>query len=252
MMLLWVLLVTGAGAGAVAQSDTLTAGVCEWDTAKVSSIGHQETRKMLRGATHDLSLLDIHSVTLNTDQNFSTNVDDADDLLIMKEGELTITAGDITKQLGPGGIALLPAGQVYHLAYKGPPAATWYLFRFVSQLREDRSRAQQPFLLDWPEMTMKKTDKGESRQIFSQPTPWLTKIDMHATTLNPGEVSHLPHIHRAEEIILMRSGHVQMYINGQHYPAAGGDLVFLASGNPHALENKSTERCEYFALQWQQ
>ena len=99
---------------------------------------------------------------------------------------------------------------------------------------------------------MKKTDKGESRQIFSQPTPWLTKIDMHATTLNPGEVSHLPHIHRAEEIILMRSGHVQMYINGQHYPAAGGDLVFLASGNPHALENTGKERCEYFALQWQQ
>ena len=99
---------------------------------------------------------------------------------------------------------------------------------------------------------MKKTDKGESRQIFSQPTSWLTKIDMHATTLNPGEVSHLPHIHRAEEIILMRSGHVQMYINGQHYPAAGGDLVFLASGNPHALENNGTERCEYFALQWQQ
>ena len=75
---------------------------------------------------------------------------------------------------------------------------------------------------------------------------------MHATTLNPGEVSHLPHIHRSEEIILMRSGNVQRYINGKHYPATGGDIVFLSSGIPHALENKGSTRCEYFALQWEQ
>jgi (S)-ureidoglycine aminohydrolase len=236
----------------VSTADTLTSGVREWDTEKVSSSGQREIRLVLKGATHDLSLLDIRAITFNTGQTMSTSTDDADDLLIMKEGELTITGGGITKQLGPGGIALLPAGQVYHTAYKGTTAATWYLFRFVSRSAEDSSRTQQPLLLDWPEMTMKKTDKGESRQIFSQPTPWLSKIDMHATTLNPGEVSHLPHIHRSEEIILMRSGHVQMYINGQHYPATGGDLVFLASGNPHALENTGKERCEYFALQWQQ
>ena len=100
-------------------------------------------------------------------------------------------------------------------------------------------------------MPVQHTAKGETRQIFSQPTPWLSKIDLHATTLNPGESSHPPHIHRAEEIILMRSGHVQEYINGKHYPATEGDLIFLPSGNPHALENTGTERAEYFALQWQ-
>jgi len=106
-------------------------------------------------------------------------------------------------------------------------------------------------MIDWPEMEMKPTNKGETRQIFDRPVFWLGKINLHATTLNPGEVSHPPHTHRAEEIILMRSGHVQEYIDGHHYPASGGDLIFLPSGSLHAVENKSSERCEYFALQWQ-
>ncbi len=138
---------------------------------------------------------------------------------------------------------------------QGPAPATYYVFRFQSRSPEDINRAHQaggPFLMDWPDMPMKPTDKGESRQIFSRPVAWLGKIDMHATTLNPGEVSHPPHVHRSEEIILMRSGHVQMHIGNHYYPASGGDLIFLSSGIPHALENRSKERCEYFALQWQQ
>jgi len=127
-------------------------------------------------------------------------------------------------------------------------STTYYIFQFQSKTAENRERAQKagpPFLIDWKEMVMKKTGKGESRQIFDRPVAWLGKIDMHATTLNAGEVSHPPHIHRAEEIILMRSGNVQMYIDGKYHKASAGDLVYLSSGVPHALENKSNERCEY-------
>ena len=239
-----------ASRGAMPQSDTLTCGVHSYPG---------DEGQVLKGATHDLSVLDIRSITLRTGRQSSQpdGADSLDELLIVKEGNVTIRSADSIKGLGPGGVALFSAGLNHQVMANGAEAATYYLFRFRSRSPQDHNRASQalghyPFLLDWPAMPVQHTAKGESRQIFSQPTSWLTKIDMHATTLNPGEVSHLPHIHRAEEIILMRSGHVQMYINGQHYPAAGGDLVFLASGNPHALENTGKERCEYFALQWQQ
>jgi (S)-ureidoglycine aminohydrolase len=237
----------------ISTADTLTSGVREWDKEEPSVSRHGEIRRVLLGSTHDLSLLDIRAITLYSGTPAPTDTaNDADELLILKDGELTITAGTTTKQLGPGGVALLTAGQASSFAIRGNTAVTYYLFSFRSRSPEDRSRAQQPFLLDWPEMTMQRTPKGESRQIFSQPVAWLSKIDMHATTLNPGEVSHPPHIHRSEEIILMRSGHVQEYIDGKHYPAAAGDLIFLASGSLHAVENTGTERCEYFALQWQE
>ncbi len=228
--------------------DTLTSGVHPYPG---------DEGQVLKSATHDLSLLDVRTFSIASNQWLpSTSLpDSSDNLLIVKEGHVIIDSHDSITGLGPGGVALFNAGATYSVRATSTSAAVFYLFRFRSRQQQNPTftgSGNYPFLLDWPDMTMQKTAKGESRQIFSQPTPWLAKIDMHATTLNPGEVSHLPHIHRAEEIILMRSGHVQMYINGQHYPAAGGDLVFLASGNPHALENTGKERCEYFALQWQQ
>ncbi|HET6255034.1 MAG TPA: cupin domain-containing protein [Puia sp.] len=226
---------------AVAQSDTLTARVAPYPGP---------ANQVLKGSTHDLALLDIRTFTVKSAIMLNGKPDTADELLIVGEGDLNLTIGDSTNPLGPGGVALIPAGISYSIEAK---LSTYYRFRFRSRHPSEAGDARKtPFILDWTHMPVQQNPKGETRQIFSQPTPWLSKIDLHATTLNPGEVSHLPHTHRAEEIILMRTGHVQMYINGKHYPATDGDLVFLPSGNPHALENHGAERCQYFALQWQQ
>lgn len=227
---------------AMAQPDTLTAQVAPYPG---------QSGQVLKGSTHDLSLLDIRTLTIKSAIMLSGKPDTLDDLLIVKEGELNLTITDSSTTLGPGSVALIPAGISYNLEAK---RSTYYRFRFRSRhspKADPTGTDKTPFLLDWTAMPVQHTSKGETRQIFSRPTVWLSKIDLHATTLNPGEVSHPPHTHRAEEIILLRTGHVQMYINGKYYPATDGDLVFLPSGNPHALENHSTQRCEYFALQWQ-
>ncbi len=237
---LLAILVLLSAMSALAQSDTLTAQVAPYPG---------QSGQVLKGSTHDLSLLDIRTLTIKSAIMLSGKPDTADQLLIIKAGDLNLTIDDSTTTLGSGSVALIPASISYSLEAK---QATLYRFRFRSRhLPVLLTTGQRPFFLSWTNMPVQKTAKGETRQIFSLPSPWLSKIDLHATTLNPGEVSHPPHTHRAEEIILLRTGHVQMYINGKHYPASDGDLVFLPSGNPHALENHSTGRCEYFALQWQ-
>jgi (S)-ureidoglycine aminohydrolase len=233
-----------AATGALAQPDTLTAQVAAYPGPS----GH-----VLNGSTHDLSLLDIRTLSIKSAIMLSGKPDTADQLLIIKEGDLTLSSLDSVTGLGPGSVALIPAGTAYSLEAE---RCTFYRFRFQSRRPAGTpppspATGKYPFMLTWPAMPVQHTAKGETRQIFSQPTPWLSKIDLHATTLNPGEVSHPPHIHHAEEIILMRTGHVQEYINGKHYPATDGDLIFLPSGNPHALENTGTVPAEYFALQWQ-
>jgi (S)-ureidoglycine aminohydrolase len=73
---------------------------------------------------------------------------------------------------------------------------------------------------------------------------------MHATTLDKGRDSHLPHTHREEEIILVKEGTIKMHIGDAFYDAAPGDLVFLNAFVPHALINTTDGQCEYFAFQW--
>ena len=106
------------------------------------------------------------------------------------------------------------------------------------------------FIKDWKDLAVKKTDKGESRQIFDRPSSMFERFDMHATNLDSGKISHPPHTHRAEEIILMIKGDVQMQIGEKFYNAAAGDVIFLEANVPHALKNTGREQCSYFAIQW--
>lgn len=228
--------------------DTLTGGIAIWKTLRTDR--EMQSSQVLKGATHDLALLDIRAITLAPGVITPAYGSEADELIIVKEGKLDVSADTVEKVLGPGGIALFAAGAKYSLEDGDSIPAVYYILRFRSRGIKNAGEIAAPLLLDWKEMTMKTTDKGESRQICSQPVAWLSKVDMHATTLNAGQVSHPPHVHRSEEIILMRSGTAREYIGGKYYPAAAGDLLYLPSGVPHALENKGAGRCEYFALQW--
>jgi (S)-ureidoglycine aminohydrolase len=230
--------------------DTLTGRVAVWNDLPLSSGQGVMNRQVLKGATRDLSLLDIRAVTLEAGVILPAYGSDADELIIVREGKLDVSFGDVDKVLGPGGVALFSAGEKYSIEDGDSIPASYYILRFRSRSVKDPSHAGSPFLLDWKEMVTKTTNKGESRQICSRPAAWLGKIDLHATTLNTGEVSHPPHVHRSEELILMRSGKVQEYIGGKYYPATAGDVIYLPSQVPHALENKGNGRCEYFALQW--
>ncbi|HEY4206843.1 MAG TPA: cupin domain-containing protein [Puia sp.] len=236
--------------GQALSQDTLTGQVAHWQELTATSSHRGTLRTVLNGATHDLSQLEIKALTLDTGVIVAAYGSEADELIIVRDGELDVAADSTQKLLGPGGVALFNAGARYSLENGGHTPVTYYLFHFRGRGARDQGRTAAPLLMAWSEMVMKKTDKGESRQIFSRAVTWLGRLDMHATTLNAGEVSHAPHTHRAEEIILMRSGNVAEYIGGKYYKASAGDLIFLPSGVPHALENKGTGTCEYFALQW--
>ena len=214
------------------QPDTLTAGV------------FPPRPTVLKGATRDLSDLDIRLITLKAGQSLHPARDSADHLLIVKNGNIVVSG----KALGPGGAGLFGPSM---LSVSAKTNASLYLFSFKSRSGSDAKRNVPPFIRNWSELTVKKTGKGESRALFSQPTTWLKNLNMHATTLDPGQISHPQHIHRAEEIILLRSGQVRMHIGDKYIPAKGGDIVFFPSGVPHNLENGDTGRAEYFALQWE-
>ena len=57
---------------------------------------------------------------------------------------------------------------------------------------------------DWTTMAEKKTDVGSVRQVVRAPTVTLDELEMHVTTLNPGQTSHAPHQHPNEELIIIK------------------------------------------------
>ena len=209
---------------------------------------------MLKGSTLDLAELEIHTTTLGPWQmpHAPHTHDDFEELIIVKEGKLKVTIGDSSKIIGPRSFALIVAGDHHGFQNASDDLATYFIIKLKPKsIEKNKNRNSGSLVKDWTELVAEKTNKGERRSIFDRPTQLLTRFEMHSTSLDAGFASHDPHTHRAEEMILMIKGNVQMQIGQQFYPATSGDLVFLASGVLHALKNVGNERCSYFAIQFE-
>ncbi len=239
---------------AIAQTDSVKSAVYSWKNLKSEKVDGRERKQVLDGSTLDLAELEIHTSTLSARQSpHPPHVhEDFEELIIVKEGKLKVTIKDSSKILGPGGLALAIAGDQHGFQNASDKPVTYYILKFKpkSSVKNKQGSEAGSFMKDWTELVAEKTNKGERRSIFDRPTPLFGKFEMHSTSLNAGFASHDPHTHRAEEIILMIKGDVQMQIGQEFYKAATGDLIFLSSDILHALKNTGAEQCSYFAIQW--
>ncbi len=238
-----------------AQTDSVVGGVYNWNKAPQEKTAVGERKKILEGSTLDLSRLEIHTLMLKHGQEpggieIKT---DLEKLIIVKEGQLTLTIKDTTKTLGPGSYAVIIAGDKHGFKNASGSPLTYYSLTYTAKSPVNIQRGKQAggsFMKDWKDLEVKQTDKGESRPIFDRPSSMFSKFDMHATALNPGIASHDAHRHRAEEIILMIKGDVEVQLNQTFPPGGAGDVIFYPAYSLHAIKNTGSSQCGYFAIQW--
>jgi quercetin dioxygenase-like cupin family protein len=103
---------------------------------------------------------------------------------------------------------------------------------------------------DWNNMEVKKTPIGETRAILRGRTATLDELEMHVTTLNPGEASHPPHKHPNEELVVLDKGTVEALVNGAWKRLGPGSVILNASNVMHALRNVGDEPAQYHVVNW--
>jgi len=237
------------------KNDSLLSGVYSWNKLAPVKEDTRVRRQVVEGKTSALNYFEIHASTLEPGKApHPPHVhDDMEELMIVKEGQVKITIAGKSRILGPGSIAFAMPGDEHGIENAGNTQATYFILKYKGKLPMDSERAKQgggSFMLDWNDLKTNNTGKGYRRDFFNRGTSQLTQFEMHTTALNKDSVSHAPHTHVQEEIILLLRGNVTMHIDGKLIPASAGDIVFLSSGIPHALLNTGKEQCEYFAFQW--
>lgn len=105
-------------------------------------------------------------------------------------------------------------------------------------------------LFDWNAVTAKQTDVGALRQFFRSPTATLDELELHVTTLKPGLSSHPPHKHPNEELVIVKEGTVEAFVNGEWRRAGPGSVIFNASDELHAIKNVGTTPATYHVINW--
>ena len=103
---------------------------------------------------------------------------------------------------------------------------------------------------DWTTIAEKKTDVGSVRNVVRAPTATLDELEMHITTLNPGQTSHAPHQHPNEELIIIKEGTVETLVLGIWKRVGAGSIIFNASNQLHGIRNVGTGPTTYHAINW--
>jgi len=103
---------------------------------------------------------------------------------------------------------------------------------------------------DWNAMQVRESKVGSSRQIVRAPTATLDELEMHVTTLNPGQTSHPPHQHPNEELIIIKEGTVEALVNGDWKKVGVGSVIFQASNQLHGIRNVGAGPATYHVINW--
>ena len=105
-------------------------------------------------------------------------------------------------------------------------------------------------LFDWAALTPQPNRTGEVRRVVQKPTATLAELEIHITTLKPGEESHPPHKHVNEEILIVKEGNVEALVNGELKRGGPGSLIFQASNQLHNIKNVGTTPATYHVINW--
>jgi quercetin dioxygenase-like cupin family protein len=113
-----------------------------------------------------------------------------------------------------------------------------------------RTAVQGSTIFDWNSMTAQPTKVGAVRRVCQVPTATLDELEIHITTLNPGETSHPPHKHPDEELLIVKEGTVESLVNGEHRRVGPGSVIFQASNQMHGIRNAGEGPATYHVIRW--
>jgi (S)-ureidoglycine aminohydrolase len=113
--------------------------------------------------------------------------------------------------------------------------------------------AQQPSIESgvyrWNEAEITSSDIRARRHFFKGSTLDLAYLELHATTLAPGQPLHPLHSHeQREELIIIKAGSVEVAIEQERQVLGPGSVALVMPGDQHNLTNVGSDSASFYIL----
>ena len=119
----------------------------------------------------------------------------------------------------------------------------------AAQTAEKKSKpmlASKPY--KYEELPMKVNGENSSRAVFDGKTHAGFGVELHITELGAGLAPHPPHHHVNEEALMLRSGQLDVTIEGKTTRVTAGSVVYVNSNEEHGWKNPGPEKAQYFVI----
>jgi quercetin dioxygenase-like cupin family protein len=100
----------------------------------------------------------------------------------------------------------------------------------------------------YDELPVKPNGANKSRAVLKGETHSGFPVELHMTELGPGSAPHPPHHHAHEEVLMLRTGTLEVMISGKTGTYGAGSIVYVASNEEHGWKNTGAVPAEYFVI----
>ncbi len=87
-----------------------------------------------------------------------------------------------------------------------------------------------------------------TRPVLRGELPTGEYVEVHETALAAGKMPHAAHRHAHTELMLLRTGSLELILDGKTERMGPGDIAWCASGQLHGLRNTGAEAANYFVI----
>uniref|UniRef100_Q01XA6 Cupin 2, conserved barrel domain protein n=1 Tax=Solibacter usitatus (strain Ellin6076) TaxID=234267 RepID=Q01XA6_SOLUE len=100
----------------------------------------------------------------------------------------------------------------------------------------------------YEDMPVKPNGTNATRAVFDGKNHSGFGVELHITELGPGMAPHAPHHHVNEEALMLRSGQLDVTIEGKTMRVTAGSVVYVNSNEEHGWKNPGPEKAQYFVI----
>ena len=91
---------------------------------------------------------------------------------------------------------------------------------------------------------------GKNGVYLSGDTPASTKFATGRFILEPGKTPHAPHTHIEEEVMIIESGHGEIFCDGKTTKVGPGSVMYTTPNAPHGITNTGSEPIVFYYIKW--
>ena len=114
--------------------------------------------------------------------------------------------------------------------------------------QSDKTSVMTSTAIEWNSVEAKTNATGSSRKFFEGPTANLEVLECHASTLNPGATNHVILRRPNDEVIIVKEGTIEAYVNDKWIRVGPGSVIFNAANVPQSMRNVGDGPATYHVI----
>jgi quercetin dioxygenase-like cupin family protein len=239
------------------ESTVLATTFVDWNSLVPSATAVGQVRHVFDNPTVAMDKLEVHITTLNPgSESHPVHRHPWEEILIVKDGDFEISMNGRTQHAGPGALVFFASNDPHKARNIGKTPGTYYVLSFVTDLSHStsaKSAAEQAVpgklassVIDCNTQPSRPNGAGSGITcVNSGPTLTFLALESHITTLNVGQHTAANIIDPNDEILIIKSGQVEVTVNGIASRMNEGSLMYWAPNDKRSLRNVGTTPTSY-------